>query len=146
MTRETRIEEGKAEKKQVRRRRETMGAERGLKLHVPEKFKDPNFTYRFVNDRPGRVQNLTTMDDWDVVSDERLGAFDGTVVKRVADTYTGEKTVLLRKPKEFYEADKAVEQAIIEKNDEQLRNPAPPEGQDPSKFYTPKGRNIIGGK
>lgn len=146
MARETRIEETKIEKKAQRRRRDVTGAERGLKLHVPEEYKDKDFTYRFVNDRPGRIRNLTEMDDYEVVSDVRLGATDGTIVNRVADTYTGEKTVLLRKPKEFYEADKAAEQAIIEKNDEKLRVATAPEGQDGKNFYNPKGRNIIGGK
>jgi hypothetical protein len=43
------------------------GAERNLKLHVPEEAKDPNF-YRWVNNKPGRVKQLTQMDDYDIVS------------------------------------------------------------------------------
>ena len=37
--------------KTQRRRRQDTGEGRHLKLHVPESMKDPNFTYRWVNDK-----------------------------------------------------------------------------------------------
>jgi hypothetical protein len=86
-----------------RRRRTGSGAERNLKLFVPEEAKDPNFVYRWVNNRPGRVKQLTQMDDYDVVSSEDgtidAGTSEGTVVKRTVDRSEGEEAVLLRKPR-----------------------------------------------
>jgi hypothetical protein len=55
-----------------RRRRTASGPTAGLKLHVPQDMKDDaNFEYRWVNDRPGRVRQMTVDDDWDVVSTDR---------------------------------------------------------------------------
>lgn len=137
------------EVKQRRRRREGLGADRNLKLNVPESMKDPNFVYRWVNDRPGRVQQLTTMDDWEkapVVTEQNAG--EGTVETRVVDKSVGERAVLLRKPKEFYEADKAEEQKQLDARDEALRHGAPQssEGLSGPEAYVPGGRNIIGGR
>ena len=50
------------EVKAVRRRRGSMGADRDLKLHVPDDLKDPDFVYRWVNDKPGRVAQRTIPD------------------------------------------------------------------------------------
>src|SRR5947209_2167993 len=101
------------ETKACRRRREGLGPERNLKLHVPEQSKDPNFVYRWVNDRPGRVRQLTTMDDYEVVSHAELNGGDpdpagntaeGTVMQRTGDSREGHKVVLVKKLKEYYEA------------------------------------------
>lgn len=148
----------RAQETQVRRRRcQGMGAERNMKLHVPEESKDPNFTYRFVNDRPGRVRNLTTIDDWDIVSAnelkgetvEQTSAAEGTVVRRAGDKFTGESMVLLKKLKEFYDSDKAAEQKLIDERDKLLRKGLAPEAggltaEDGA--YVPGGKNIIAGK
>lgn len=136
-----------------RRRRETLGADRNLKLHVPEDFKDKDFEYRWVNDRPGRVQQLTVQDDWEQVSSTdalmlQEQVSEGTVIKRVADKYQGENAVLLRKPKKFYQEDKAEEQKLLDKRDETMRQGALP-GQEAltgSESYVPSGRNIVGGR
>lgn len=138
------------EVKQRRRRREGLGAERNLKLNVPESMKDPNFVYRWVNDRPGRVLQMTTMDDWEkapIVTEQNAG--EGTVETRVVDKSVGERAVLLRKPKDFYEADKAEEQKLLDARDETMRRGAPDsqEGLSSSdNAYVPGGRNIIGGR
>ncbi|HDA7928959.1 TPA: hypothetical protein O5V78_002736, partial [Staphylococcus aureus] len=85
MSRTPRIEEVQTE----RRRRTGLGPDRNLKLHVPEEAKDPNFVYRWVNNRPGRVMQLTQMDDYEVVSSEDgkidRGTTEGTVVKRTVN-------------------------------------------------------------
>lgn len=141
-----------------RRRREGLGAERGLKLHIPEESKDPNFVYRWVNDRPGRVRQLTKMDDYEVVSTSELNGGDpdpngntaeGTVMKRTADSGIGESAVLLKKPKAYYDADKKEEQRVIDARDEALRS-GPPPGPDglsrQDNAYVPGGRNIVGGR
>lgn len=147
-----RTEEVKVE----RRRRQGVGAERNLKLHVPESAKDPNFVYRWVNNTPGRVKQLTQMDDYDVVSSEDIdaGTSEGTVIKRTVDRREGDEAVLLRKPREFYEADKAEEQKLIDARDEALRAGAAPssDGLSGSEAYVPggqrgrNGRNIVSGK
>jgi hypothetical protein len=146
------------EVKTERRRRTGTGAERNMKLFVPEEAKDPNFQYRWVNNVPGRVKQLTQMDDYEVVSSEDgridAGTAEGTVVKRTVDRNEGEEAVLLRKPRHFYEADKAEEQKLIDARDEQLRAGAAPssEGLSGSEAYVPggrkghDGRNTVAGK
>lgn len=147
-----------AEVLQRRRRREGLGPERNMKLNVPEQAKDPNFVYRWVNDRPGRVRQLTQMDDYEVVSSTELNGGDpdpagntaeGTVMQRTADKNIGEKTVLLKKPKDYYQKDKAEEQATIDERDKMLRKGAlaSPEGlSSADNAYTPGGKNIIAGR
>lgn len=154
MSRPARTEEVQNE----RRRRTGMGADRNLKLHVPEEAKDPDFVYRWVNNRPGRVQQLTQMDDYEVVSsaDGKIdpGTSEGTVVKRTVDRSQGEEGVLLRKPRKYYEADKVEEQKRLDASDEDMRNGAAKssEGLSGSEAYVPgghkgqSGRNIVSGK
>lgn len=144
---------------QRRRRREGLGAERNLKLHVPEDAKDPNFVYRWVNDRNGRVRQLTTMDDYEVVSSSELNGGDpdptgntaeGTVMKRIGDSRIGESVVLVKKPKEYYEADKKEEQKILDVRDAALRKGPLRDGQEAispeDNVYVPGGRNIVNGR
>lgn len=146
------------EVKVERRRRTGTGAERNLKLFVPETAKDPNFVYRWVNNRPGRVKQLTQMDDYDIVSsgdgEIDAGTSEGTVVKRTVDRGEGEEAVLLRKPRHFYEADKAEEQKMLDARDEELRagKVSGSEALSGSEAYVPggrpgrEGRNIVSGK
>ena len=137
------------EVKSRRRRREGSGAEHGMKLHVPESLKEKDFEYRWVNDRPGRIQQLTKMDDWEtapIVTEQNAG--EGTVETRVVDKSAGERAVLLRKPKEFYDADKLEEQKVLDARDEAMRRAPPPssEGLNGSEAYVPGGRNIVNGR
>lgn len=141
------------EVQQRRRRRETLGEERNLKLHVPEQYKDKDFTYRWVNARDGRVRQMTEMDDWDVVSSEELNKdapAEGTVVKRVGDKFTGENMVLLRKRKEFHDEDQKKKQDALKEMDGALRKGLPPSneglGGDANHAYIPGGRNIVNGQ
>lgn len=136
------------EVKQRRRRREGLGLDRNLKLHVPDSQKDPNFSYRWVNDKGSRVKHLTTEDDWEVVTGEdqsQLNVSEGTTMRRVGNQTHGDHMVLLRKPKEYYEADKAEEQNAIKAMEEGLRQGKPPSAEalaGPHQ-YTPGGRNTI---
>lgn len=134
-----------------RRRREGLGADRNLKLHVPDDQKDPNFTYRWVNNRPGRIQQLTVTDDWEVVqgADPASNAVSlGATSERVADSYTGQTAVLLRKPKKFYEEDKAEEQKLLDARDETMRRGSlqSPDGLSGPESYVPGGKNIVAGR
>ena len=153
-TTSARAEENKAR----RRRREGLGEERNLKLYVPREMKDPNFEYRWVNDRAGRVRQMTVEDDWDVVDTAKLGGdpdpaantAEGTVMSRVGDKYTGERMTLIRKPKEFYDEDRAVKAARYEQIEASMRR-KPPATQgglsDADHTYIPgTGVNTIGRK
>lgn len=137
------------EVKQQRRRRDTLGPDRNLKLHVPEQAKDPNFEYRFINDRPGRVQQLTQMDDYDIVTTEQVESKSiGTSVERIGNKQDGERMILVRKPKEFFEADKAKEAEKIAATEEAMRRAPPPssEGLSGPTVYVPGGKNVVGGR
>lgn len=147
MSRPARTDEVKNE----RRRRADTGSAIGLKLHVPEDMKDTaNFEYRWVNDRPGRVHQLTVQDDWDVVSTDRpdqlTAAAEGSVMRRSVDKTTGDNAVLLKKPRKYFEADRLAKQKPVDAMEKALRNgPAPsPEGISGTEAYVPGGKNSIG--
>lgn len=109
-----------------RRRRDDIGVGRMRNLDVIGE-KDPNFEYRWVNDEPGRMYQLTKADDWEVVNLGDLGeahAKDkgvGTGIERVIDKRTGKRAVLLRKPKDYYVADKAKEQGLIDDTEKSIK-------------------------
>lgn len=136
------------EVQQRRRRREGLGLDRNLKLHVSDSMKDDKFVYRWVNDKGSRVQYLTTEDDWDVVSQADSSPHnvsEGTTMRRVGNQTHGDHMVLLRKPREYYEADKAQEQKAIDAMEEGLRKGNAPSAEalaGPHQ-YTPGGRNTI---
>ena len=138
------------ETQQRRRRRETMGADRNLKLHVPDEAKDPNFVYRWIKSAVGRVQQLTKMDDYDLVTESDLPSKSvGTLVERASNKSDGESVVLVRKPRKFYEEDKAKEAARIDATEETMRRapPASSEGLTGSDgVYVPGGKNTVGGR
>lgn len=143
-----------AEVAQKRRRREGIGAERNLKMHIPGHDSDPNWVYRYANDRPGRIHQLTVDDDWEIAPDQfgingisGQSAGLGTVTERVVDKYTGEKAILLRKPRNYHEADIAAKEVERKKGDATLRRGAlpSPAGAAAGETYVPGGKNIIGG-
>lgn len=148
---ESRVRPERAEEvKTRRRRREGLGEDRNLKLYVPGAMKDPNFAYRFVNDRPGRVRQMTVEDDWDVVKDERIDSDSiGTVPERVGDKITGERMTLLRKPKELFDEDRKEKFKALDKTEASMRRELPTtagglSAQDNP--YIPTGKNIVGGR
>jgi hypothetical protein len=112
-----------------RRRRDDLGPGRGRHLEVTGN-KDANYEYRWVNDDPGRMHSLTVRDDWDPVKVGDLGETHdkdkniGTIVERIVDKASGKRAVLLRKPKEFYSADKAKEQAAIDETESAIKRGA----------------------
>lgn len=158
MTNNTRAEAVQA----TRRRRQDTGDNAGMKLHVPEEAKDPNFTYRWFNDEPGRIHAKTKADDWDLVDlDQMQGlaepekqAEGGTRVARFAEkgaTGAGgqpRKAFLARKRKDYYEADNAKRQSRLSAVEESLRvaPPQTPGGLTGDIAYVPGGRNIIHGR
>ena len=137
MSEVTEVKRGRPPRKEAetsqRRRRGTLSLDRNLKLHIPEAAKDPNYVYRFINDRMGtdRVRKLTMEDDYDIVhTHELLGGYgdeppaegqEGTPIRRQVGSSDGKPTYayLVRKPKQYYDADKAEEQKLIDSQEKE---------------------------
>lgn len=98
-----------------RRKRHGMGFKSQLKLSIPPHLEnDPNYNYYWLADRPGRVEELTKYDDYDFVTDEEAEK-DGrnTGLGKRIERHAGVdqfghpvRHFLVRKPREYYEADK----------------------------------------
>lgn len=124
---------------------------RRRKLSVNEAALDrENFVYRWVNDEAGgtRVYDLTTNDDWEVVSD-REGKIrpNGTGSEIATHAGTGDtgspvRAVLLRKPKDWHEADQAEKQRHIDNLEAGMRAGQSPGVGSTEGFYTPKDQPI----
>jgi len=114
-----RIEEMRAKRKERSAMSETGFHQ---KLSVPQKFLDPRLQHRWVVDRGTRVIEMEQKGYFPVsseslVDDDRNSGI-GSVTQRVANSRTTEggrveHTILMAKPKEFYEEDKAREIAKI---------------------------------
>ena len=139
------------EERSRRRRREETGLGRMRNLAVSGDM-DPANTYRWINDDPGRVHNLTKRDDWDLVTEGDLGERDAkdkglgsSTVERIVDKVTGKRAVLVRKLKTHYVADKAKEQAQIDDLDATMRRGGSksPEGLSGPAAYVPQGGIVI---
>ncbi len=121
----------------------------GLRLHIDKDKLDPAYEYRWVNDTPGRVQQLYGQ-DWDKVeSSDIAGSSPGTVPTQHVGSEAGTpiNAILMRKRKEFYAADQKEKQAPLDAMDESIRRgsahqQAEPELRDVA--YTPGGTNTIG--
>ena len=119
--REDRVTEVKQERR--RRRDGDLDAGMVLRLGLPpgtqEKY--PNDEFRWVNDEGNRVHFLTTRDDYDIVPD-----VEG---RPVGTTVDGKpiNAVLLRKPKEFVEADRRQKLERINRQEKAVLSSADPE-------------------
>lgn len=128
------------EERQRRRRRDDLGNGRLLKLSIPGDV-DQNYVYRWINDEPGRVHQLTKNDDWDRVTEDMLGAKSdrdrqvGSGLERIVESATGRRAILVRKRKDYYLDDKAKEQASIENQMSDLKRGITPNG--------PKGEETL---
>lgn len=128
-----------------RRRRDDLGTGRLRNLAITGET-DQRYTYRWINDEPGRVFNLTEADDWEVVKTNEIGGEKdksvGSTVERIVDKVTGKRAILVRKLKDYYAEDKAKEQAQLDALDEQLKRGGPqsPQGLAHSAdAYVPSG-------
>jgi hypothetical protein len=148
-----------AEVKAQRRRRDDSSETLNRRLFVPDRFKDPNYEYRWLNDDGGRIQEKTQFDDWDIVTSSDMGpdyketaardADGGTGIRRQVGKQDGKPVFayLCRKPKQFHEEDQARKRADIDAMEETMRRgPLPsPQGLGQSEGYVPAGhRNVIG--
>lgn len=130
--------------KEKRRRRSDTSETRNLKLSVPEHLKDPNFVYRWVNDKAsGRIHDKTTNDDWDVVKALGPDKEEAPVSRNVGNGENGQplKAYLLRKPKKYHEEDKARRMSALKATEETVERgeSVGPEGLDKSVSYVPGG-------
>lgn len=90
-----------------RRRRGGNPANLRRRLLMDESKKNPDFVYRWVLDRPGRITEKTVYDDWDIVTDAHVMLGAGGNVTAVAGTnhYNADKMILVRKRKEYHVED-----------------------------------------
>ena len=119
------------------------------------------YVYRWINDEPGRIRDLTRNDDYDFVPASGLGAgFDLAStdsesedrVRMLVGTSANGKaqyTYLARKPRSFWEADNeevvAVREAQMAGVVYEAQNPDADRARpDEDKYYAPRG-NTIGG-
>lgn len=131
---------------QERRRRDTaaLGGRR-KRLAVSGELDTVNFTYRWVNDEPGRVHDLTTRDDWQVVADrdgklKNDGAGTGAeIAVQAGRGANGQavKSILLRKRRDWQEEDDRAKQRHIDEQEASIRAGATP-GAGTEGTYTPR--------
>lgn len=119
--REDRVAEVKQERR--RRREGDLDSNLVLRLGLPPGIEEkyPNDEFRWVNDEGNRVHFLTTRDDYDIVSE-----VEG---RPVGTTVDGKpiNAVLLRKPKEFAEADRQAKLDRINRQEKAVLQSADPE-------------------
>ena len=90
--------------------------------------RDPNYNYRFVNDDGSRIEEMKSYGyEIDQSKDVSIGTSNpkqsGTRHEAIADKKTGQKTVLMRQPKEFHEEDQRLRaEKIAEGEADMLRN------------------------
>lgn len=111
---------------QRRRRADTTG-EHGGRLNVNEALLDHNqFAYRWINDSAGRVDHLTTKDDWDIIRDPTVkddSNSEGAPVRQLVGSKVDGSPLyayLCRKPIEFHKEDRAKKQARTTELEKQI--------------------------
>lgn len=111
----------------VRREKIGEGAITGLRLTVREEILDRNnFEYRWLNDRPGRIQSMHDR-DWDIVSvngDEIPQDQLGTAMSHHVGIGEGNRPVsgyLARKPKQWYQEAQREKQKQLDETDQAIQ-------------------------
>lgn len=116
-----------AELTRERRRKRGAGVITGLKLNVDEAILDrANFEYRWLNDKPGRIRAMTTQDDWELVEDttqasDQEGGHIGFHAG-LGENNSSMRTLLARKPKQWYEDDQREKQKPLDDIDRQIKH------------------------
>jgi hypothetical protein len=121
----------------------------GLKLSVREELLDrKNFTYRWINDNGGRIEDLTVADDYDLVRDPKKEIKDdngneGALVSKIVGTTENNQPIrafLARKPKQFYDADHKEKMAALDRQMADIKRGRPQEAQQlGTNSYVPQG-------
>lgn len=151
----------------ARRRRQPDSLNRlvGSNLGLPDECVDPEYHYHWINDIRGRPQNLTSSDDYEVVTMDMLeetarqkraeftlnrDAYQTGIaggISRVVER-DGTRAVLLRKPKDLYDYDYeemvAQRQAMMEQRVFHGVTDMEVDGQSESleNAYVPKGNTL----
>jgi hypothetical protein len=117
--------------KTERRRRNSDGlAGRGLRLRVDEAHLDrTKFEYRWANDTDNRVFDLTKADDWEVVPDREGGIrpdSNGVGAEVSVPVGGGQRSVLLRKLKDYHNDDELAKRRAIDETENAMRQGATP--------------------
>lgn len=94
-------------------------------FYIPPGVKESGYEYRWVNDKPSRIQRLEQA-GYEIVKDEAVQTArgdaqtdrtDGTVIRAQADKsgrMDGMQAVLMRQRSEFYQEDQAAKQANVD--------------------------------
>lgn len=134
-------------KREQRKERTPVNGERDI---LTVKGKDPNYEYRFVIDRPGRIQRFLD-GGWEVVTEDlevgqkAVDTPSGKVGSAVTKHAGGGQTyILMRIPKEWYDEDQQAKQdkvdALEASMQEDIRQGRIPGTQE--KSYTPEGGGL----
>lgn len=137
--------------RQERRRKPGQTAHSGIKLALDESRLDRGtYQYRFVNDQDMRVKQLEAQ-DWDIAPEGAKA--DGNSLGSASSTIGGTSesgkpynTVLMRKRKDWFEADQREKQKPLDAMEEAIRRGNTAEQKTDLKgpgVYTPNGVNII---
>ena len=138
------------EVRQERRRQPGSTVMAGVKLAVDEtKLDRKNFQYRWAKDFGGRMPQLHG-DDWDPAPEQAVigSQGEGTVGSKIGGTdESGKpyKMVLLRKRKDWYEADQKEKQKPLDEMEKAIRaGSSRPEIDAEAKadFYTPGANSV----
>lgn len=117
-------------RKEERRRRnaiETVGKRLAVNASALDFSK---FKYRWINDDPARIFQMTKQDDWDVVTPEGevikddstdLGNAVSVVVGQDPNSGAARRAYLCRKRNEWYEEDQKQKQTELDEQLEQIR-------------------------
>lgn len=137
----------KEETRERRRKRVGEGYLHGKRMGVnPELLDHSRFAYRWINDEQGaRLVQKTKYDDWDIVTngggEMKEDATDlGDAVSIVVGTHpdgSAKKAYLCRKPKKWFEEDKAAAQAELDEQLNQLRRGNDRDGASQSDYVPP---------
>lgn len=99
----------------------------GVRNRMGASNKDPNYEYRFVTDKDGRVEQMQEY-GWELaVGNENVGvsrlsvpSAEGSV--KSVHVGNGDKAILMRIPKEYYEEDQRAKQILINEKENQIVN------------------------
>lgn len=128
--RPSRADEVKSERRRQRGANQIMG----LKLGVSESILDrQKFEYRWINDNGGRIEQMTTADDWDLVPDPKMqGKPDadglGSIISKVVgkgESGQPMRAYLARKPRQFYEEDQRDKRDSIKRTMDSIKRGEP---------------------
>lgn len=132
------------EVRRERRRKPGSTALSGLKLSVDPELLDPAYEYRWANDENGRVQQLESQ-DWDVVDNEAIAKEGNVGGGTVPTRHVGGngKAVLMRKLKDWHQADRRAGFNRLDEMDKAIRKGAEQKDTELAGAYTPNGENTI---